>query len=556
MTKSLLVTWSTLAVCALLSACESGNSIRIIERGGSGAYSNGGAGALPDLNGDPTPRTDGCPEDAPLPVDGVRIWPATGQAAMLVGAKIQGSNDGPTTDFVDLATIEVAPTENAYTWVTFENTQRYRYLRYYAPSGSQGGVAELEFYYGNRLIKGSAFGTAVETSMYSSALDGNPSTYFAATTSGGGYVGLDIAGTNAARRVTFSPSITSSTTPIDLELASATASAMIHYTVNGDEPTADVGTLYTAPFQLDYGTWQVRAVAFGDCLFDSQISSSTYVIDPNAKPNTSGFKSYHIGNSLTDTINHWLKPIADSTGVNHTYARWTIPGAPIAWLVEHMGEGFGDPEGATQFDTFVQSFAPIDHMSIQPYSDPAWNIQGPAAVQLLTKALAYSPNVQFWIYAQWPSQKEWSTSKAAFSNGGGTVFPPWQVLHKPTTWEEATENEVLYHEAFLEQIQPSVGGKPILIIPGGLALVELKRQFEAGMIPDMSGDFWSTFFEDEVHLAPKAQYLIALVFYACIYQLPPEARVTHEGTGLTAEQAAIFQRIAWNVANAYPHSGL
>jgi len=208
------------------------------------------------------------------------------------------------------------------------------------------------------------------------------------------------------------------------------------------------------------------------------------------------------------------------------------------------------------FDTFVDSYAPIDHMSIQPYSDPDWTIQGPPAVSILTKALEHSPNIQFWIYAQWPGQTEWSKPIEAFANGGGKVFPPWQVQHKPTTWEEATQNEVLYHEAFRDQIQPSVGGKPILIVPGGLALVELKRQFDGGMIPGQSGDFFKTFFEDEAHIAPPAQYLVSLVFYACLYKLTPESRVTHEGTGLTTEQAVIYQRIAWDVASNYPSSGI
>lgn len=501
----------------------------------------------------PTPRTDGCPEDAPLYTNRVRIWPANGQAAMLVGARVQGSNSGPTTDFVDLVELTQAPSEGQFTTLTFSNTQRYRFLRYYAPPGSQGGLAELEFYYGNRRITGTAFGTAVQDSPYAAALDGDTTTSFAATTSGGGYVGIDIAAGHVTAAGVFSPSGSSSTEPLDVMLTSDSSGAMIRYTIGDVEPTATSGTLYTAPIHLEQGRTRVRAIAYSPCRFDSRVTSASYVIDMNPT-SPQGLRSYHLGNSLTDTINAWLKPIADSTGVEHEYARWTIPGAPIKWLAEHQGEGFQDPDGANVFDTFVESYAPIDHLSIQPYSDPDWNDQGAAAVGLLTKALQHSPDIQFWVYAQWPGQTEWATD--SFPNGGGNVFPAWQVEHKPTNWEEATENELLYHEAFRDHIEPSVGGKSILIIPGGLALVELKRQMAANAIPDLSGDFFTEFFEDEVHLLPKAQYLVALVFYACLYKQTPEGRVTHEGTGLSEAQAQAFQKIAWDVASNYPGSGI
>jgi hypothetical protein len=297
----------------------------------------------------------------------------------------------------------------------------------------------------------------------------------------------------------------------------------------------------------------LRAVAYSNCRFDSELGSASYIVGSGAQPVAGGLRSYHLGNSLTDTINPWLEPIADSTGVDHVYARWTIPGAPIGWLATHQGQGFENPAGASRFDSFVQTFAPIDHLSIQPYSDPDIESQGGAAVSLLTTALQYSPNIQFWVYAQWPGQTEWRTE--SFANGGGSVYPAWQVARKPTTWEEAVENEVLYHQAFRDYVDARVAGKPLLVVPGGLALVELKRQMENGTITGF-GEFFSEMFDDEVHLKTKAQYLISLVFYSCLYRQTPESRVTYEGTGLTQVQAIQFQRIAWNVASSYPGSGI
>ena len=46
--------------------------------------------------------------------------------------------------------------------------------------------------------------------------------------------------------------------------------------------------------------------------------------------------------------------------------------------------------------------------------------------------------------------------------------------------------------------------------------------------------------------------MISLVHYACIYRETPEGKVSSLATGLTAEQAAVFQRIAWDAVKNYP----
>ncbi|HKU42220.1 MAG TPA: chitobiase/beta-hexosaminidase C-terminal domain-containing protein [Polyangiales bacterium] len=500
------------------------------------------------------PRADGCPEDAPLPVDRVRVL-SGGASGSIVGARIQGSNSSPTTDFVDLTTIERAPAAGAFAELQLENTQRYRYIRYYAPPGSQAGVAELEFFSGPRRLSGAPFGTANADAQHSfaRALDEDRATYFSPTAYGGGYVGLDIARGYVTEPVSFTPAASSFSEPVEVTLSSATVGASIRYTDDDTEPTGSAALTYSAPIVVSTGRTTLRALASAACRFDSSVEAATYTVGSSGEPSAKGLRSYHIGNSLTDTINPWLEPIADSTGVDHEYARWTIPGAPIKWLAEHQGEGFEDPEGAASFDSFVAKFAPIDHLSLQPYSDPSFESQGGAAVGLLTTALRFNPDIQFWMYAQWPGRTEWATD--SFSAGGGTVYPEWQVPRAPSNWEEGTQNEVLYVEAFRDYVDARVGGKPIRVVPGGLALVALKQRIDAGSVPGFS-NFFDTFFEDEAHLKPPAQYLIALVFYACLYGRSPVDRVTSAGTGLTSAQARIFQQIAWDVVSTYPGSGV
>jgi Chitobiase/beta-hexosaminidase C-terminal domain len=503
----------------------------------------------------PESRTDGCPDDAPMPLTRVRVLAAAGQAANIVGARIQGSNSGPTTDFTDLATLSVAPMEGAFADIEVPNTVLYRYVRFYAPAGSQAGIAEVEFYNGRRKLGGAPLGTVSPDPArpFTLAFDGDATTYFDITAPGGGYVGLDIARGFVTAAVTFSPGTASAQAPVNVTLQTATSGATIRYTTDGSDPSDTDGLPYVSPLRLTSGRTTVRAIASSDCRFDSAITSATYAIASSA-PVPRGRKSYHIGNSLTDTINAWLEPIADSTGVDHTYARWTIPGAPIKWLAEHQGEGFGEPAGAASFDTFVRSFAPIDDMSLQPYSDPDFEGQGGAAVSLIDTALRYSPDLQVWIYAQWQGQTQWQTS--VFANGGGTAYPEYVVPATPASWEEGTRNALLYFEQFRSYVDARVTAntKPILIVPAGLALIELKRQIDQGLVPGFTS-FFGSMFEDEEHLTQPAQYLVALVFYACLYRENPEGRVTFNGP-LTAEQARIFQRIAWTTASGYAGSGI
>lgn len=86
-------------------------------------------------------------------------------------------------------------------------------------------------------------------------------------------------------------------------------------------------------------------------------------------------------------------------------------------------------------------------------------------------------------------------------------------------------------------------------------MIALKERIEAGKVPGMT-DFFGEIFADDVHLTDKGRYLISLVHYACIYRESPEAKVSLEKAGLSAEQAGIFQQIAWQTARDYKWSGV
>ncbi len=82
------------------------------------------------------------------PVTKIRFAPLPGWVGLqdrMIGGKFQGSNTSPTSGYVDLYTI---PSRPAAGWndVTITASTSYRYLRYLAPDGGYGDIAELEFY--------------------------------------------------------------------------------------------------------------------------------------------------------------------------------------------------------------------------------------------------------------------------------------------------------------------------------------------------------------------------------------------------------------------------
>ena len=68
-----------------------------------------------------------------------------------------------------------------------------------------------------------------------------------------------------------------SVSDLEVEMASATAEAVIRYTTNGSTPTTS-STVYTGPITLQEGTTTIKMLATKDGLF-SNLSEATYIVD-------------------------------------------------------------------------------------------------------------------------------------------------------------------------------------------------------------------------------------------------------------------------------------
>jgi Chitobiase/beta-hexosaminidase C-terminal domain len=516
-----------------------------------------------DAAASPVARTDSCPADAPLAVDRVRVYPVRGGGASLRGAQFQGSNEGTTVGFVDLATLTEAPADGRFTELKFDNEIVYRYLRFFDSEGRPAPLAELEFYHGQTRLVGEAFGTVGSSEHpFRAALDDNTDTYYEGETAGGNYIGLDTGGSYVAAAPTFTPPSGVLATATKISLSTATKGAESHFTTDGTTPTRS-SPVYSQPIAAGTSKLSIRAVSIAPCYFASPVADATYV--KAGSPVGVGQKSFHLGNSLTDTIDGFLKPIADSTGVTHTFARWTIPGCQISWQADsaHNQDGTAEPAESRDVATFVKSYLP-DQMTVQPFTDPTIAKEGPAALKFLQPAVAANPNLQAWVYAQWPSTKATQPDTAGrgylqdeLARGASWANWPAPTQPVPDTWEDTTDARMRYYEAFADYVDQRLAGKPVLVIPGGPALATLKRRVDAGSFPGIT-DFFAQVFNpnDDLHLRNHGRYLVSLVFYACFYRQNPVDKVSYLPDEVSAEQATALKQIAWETASGYPRCGI
>jgi hypothetical protein len=500
-----------------------------------------------------------------LAVNRVRFQPRAGQATAMVGGTFQGSNDSPTNGFTVLATISSQPPEGQWTELAFANTTPYRYVKYYGPPGSYGQIAETEFYSGSTRLTGEGFGTAGSRSgnAWQNALDGDPATFFDGPVANDVYVGIDAASGRVVAPPAFLPPAGSYSASLRVTISSSTPGAAIRYTADGSDPAVG-GMAYSGPITVGSGSTTLRAVAASPCMLTSAATLALYTVGGGS----SASSSLHIGNSLTDSIEGYLQPVAASGGITLDYWRFTVPGAGTYVYANYPTAGFG---GIDNIQTEVHT-KPYDHISMQPASNmpclPTGHANEPDAVnrsdgvnvdEVWNAAVGPNPDVQVWIYSTWPPPTDYATCMTGppgWVRDAAIWNPPG-----PTSWEDATSHVTQFNEAvraYLVSQHPT--RPPPYILPAGAGLVNLKRAIEAGSVTGVgTSGFWTFAFArgygTDDHLTNEGRYFVTLIFYSAMFQRSP-AGLPHGNTNLSDAQAAALQDVAWQTVNGYPLSGM
>ena len=205
------------------------------------------------------------------------------------------------------------------------------------------------------------------------------------------------------------------------------------YTTDGSVPSASNGQVYHGPIMVSVTT-SIAAVAMQEGLVDSNVNIATYRIGDAAVAEKQ-VKSYHIGNSLTDTVWGYLEPISAIDG-------------------EYGGK-------------FIEL------------------------------ARKYNPQAQAWLYAQWVFRDGGRFDGHCI--GAGRWSPP---NRKPSTWEEAMANKMLYYlevKKIWDTQCRARANNPCQLRPAGPALTRLKKEIETGKVPGID-NFYDAVFADIGHL--------------------------------------------------------
>ncbi|WP_395743543.1 chitobiase/beta-hexosaminidase C-terminal domain-containing protein [Prosthecobacter sp.] len=478
-------------------------------------------------------------EPAALPVNRVRYFPAAGMEQAMAGGKISGSNVSDREGFEPIATIATAPLAGQWSEVTFSNTRLYRWVRYEAPPGSHGEVAELEFYSGQRLLLGKTFGSFGWKGLHNwpRAFDKKTDTYFDSDIADGQFVGVDVGELATAQTPRMDPPANAVKTsgPLDLKLSCNTPGAVIRYAFDGT-PGPDSGLVYDKPIHLDRLS-TVFAVAFKEGLPPSPVASGTYAAGIAAK---AGFHSMHVGNSLTASLLPFPN-YARAAGRTHDFHSWLKDGGNTTAIWNNT-----QTKSKADWDKEIASMPVIDHFSVQPrlpgFTDADLANEANHDALFFELIRTKSPQVQPWIYSEWPSRRP----------GFNGWVPPF------TTYEEACAALMMSTETIQTKVSEiSKAGKRVRILPCTLAVVHLKNRLEQGLIPGLAArDFDPIMFYDNVHPGDAGRYLLCMVWYAAFYGESPVGKMPPVNASLTAEQAAALQQLAWDVVKNYPDCGL
>jgi hypothetical protein len=294
---------------------------------------------------------------------------------------------------------------------------------------------------------------------------------------------------------------------------------------------------------------------------------------------------YHIGNSVTDTINYaGLGGIATGMGDSYTFGRHMIPGAPLAWIysrgLDSNNDGIAnDPSGFQEapfgyYNTALANFQ-WEAVTLQPFDrqlgtptgalDAFPNVSGSSDLPIIrsyVNILRSNPanaNTKVYIYSRWPRRA---------NNTAPLDFPAQWNRTYTGGWDGTNESKDYFEKVTVgtRQIMTNLGAaNQVNMVPVGDVLLELDRRIKLGQVPGYTDI--TQFYADGVHLTNVGGYVTGLTFYATIYGKDPRgqpvpAQYLNAGYGGSAPipippaLVPVLQDIVWSVVNGHPYSGV
>lgn len=244
-------------------------------------------------------------------------------------------------------------------------------------------------------------------------------------------------------------------------------------------------------------------------------------IVPEARAATPDLAVYHVGNSVTDTLNYTgLGQLVAQANGGYAYGRHIIPGAPLEWTWNHPNDGFTEaPYGS--YSTALPNHTwnavtlqPFDRQLTQP---DGWGDRETIA-RYVNLAVQNPANkaTQFYVYSRWPRREDQA--------GGG--FKPFDFRAKwdrtyTGGWDNTNETRD-YFKKLLAGVRTDAAGKldkQVRLVPVGDVLYELDKRAKAGQITGLTSV--EQLYGDGIHFGNLGSFVVGSTFFATLYKQSP-----------------------------------
>lgn len=270
------------------------------------------------------------------------------------------------------------------------------------------------------------------------------------------------------------------------------------------------------------------------------------VVQGETRPVKQTMRVYMIGNSLTDQVQYrGLQNMVESRGYTHSWARHTIPGAPLHYFHDYPASGIHENQyWVTEGYNYSEALRKMDWeaVTLQPFVRPL-ETDIDSCQRFMDMTRSRTGDCVFYIHAQWPYSQMpewWESGMFDFDKAWGDFYGDREY--------DITASASFYLQ-LLQGLRETRPGYQICMIPNGWILAELHGRIEAGQIPGYQNvlDFW----EDAVHLNKAGSYLVACAFFAVIYQEDPRGLpVPQEYGALDPLLVYHIQDAVWKVVTA------
>jgi hypothetical protein len=171
----------------------------------------------------------------------------------------------------------------------------------------------------------------------------------------------------------------------------------------------------------------------------------------------------------------------------------------------------------------------------------------PGIDHFVALGLEHNPNMRFLVQASWMAFDATSPEQRIHENSEREDTDLAAMQAFSDGWRSKLETQV-------DALNQRHGRKAVFIVPVGSAVYTLRRQVKAGEFPGVAKQ--AELFRDPIgHGLGHVQALAAYCNFAVIYRRSP-VRLALNEPGVSDEQHAILQRIAWDAVSKYDHSGI